>query len=239
MNNARQTASSFLSTLLIAAGLVIATLNAGASDIKVIVNVSVKADSISANDLRAVFLVTRRTLKDGSPIVPVLNKSGATHEAFVEAYLHRDVDELRTYYQGLVFTGKGSMPRELSSDTEVTAFVASTKGAIGYVDPNFKAEGVKILLVLASGRNAERTLVTRVEPEYPETLKQLHIGGTVRLAVTISPKGTVEGIELLGGNPILGEAAAKAAKQWVYTQHRRGPRLRSAFPLRRARKPTG
>lgn len=217
MNNARQTANSFLSTLVLTAGLIlIPTLNAGASDIKVIANVSVKADSISADELRAVFLVTRRTLKDGSPVVPVLNKSGATHEAFVEAYLHRDVDELRTYYQGLVFTGKGSMPRELSSDAEVTAFVAQTKGAIGYVDGNLKAEGVKVLLVLASGRNAERRLMTRVEPEYPETLKQLHIGGTVRLALTISPKGEVEEVQLLGGSPILGEAAARAAKRWIY-----------------------
>lgn len=218
MNNTRETARSLLRTpLIIADWILIAALSAFAADVKVIANGSVKADSISVDDLRAIFLVTRKTLKDGSPVVPVLNKSGATHEAFVEAYLHRDVDELRTYYQGLVFTGKGSMPRELSSDAEVAAFVASTKGAIGYVDPNFQAEGVRVLLVLASGRNAARRLVTRVEPEYPQTLKQLHIGGTVRLAVTISPKGTVEGVELLGGNPILGEAAAKAAKQWVYT----------------------
>lgn len=70
--------------------------------------------------------------------------------------------------------------------------------------------------MLASGRNAERRLPIRVEPEYPETLKQLHIGGTVRLALTISPKGTLERVALLGGNPMLAEAAAKAAKRWVY-----------------------
>ncbi|HZC25331.1 MAG TPA: energy transducer TonB [Candidatus Binatia bacterium] len=216
MNRARQTPKNLPNTLRIVAGFILITISAFAADVKVIANGSVKADSISVDDLRSVFLVTRKTLKDGSPVVPVLNKSSATHEAFVETYLHRDVDELRTYYQGLVFTGKGSMPREFGSDAEVAIFVASTKGAIGYVDANFKAEGVKLLLVLSSGRNAERRLLTRVEPEYPETLKQLHIGGTVRLAVTISPKGAVEGVELLGGNPILGEAAAKAAKQWIY-----------------------
>lgn len=215
MNHAPQVARSLVSTLLItAAFILLASFDALAADVKVIANESVKADSISADELRAIFLSARKTWKDGSTVVPVLRKEGTTHEAFVEVYLHRDVNELRTYYQGLVFTGKGSMPREFSSDAESAAFVARTKGAIGYVDSNFNAEGVKVLIVLAS--HAERRLLTRVEPEYPETLKQLHIGGTVRLALTISPKGAVEQVALLGGNPILAEAAAKAAKQWVY-----------------------
>jgi TonB family protein len=62
--------------------------------------------------------------------------------------------------------------------------------------------------------------MTRVEPEYPETLKRLSIGGTVRLRVSISAKGDVENVELLGGNPILGEAAAFAVKRWVYAAGR-------------------
>ena len=59
-------------------------------------------------------------------------------------------------------------------------------------------------------------MLTRVEPEYPETLRQLHIGGIVRLQVTVSPQGRVESVILLGGNPILGESAIKAAQQWIY-----------------------
>jgi TonB family protein len=45
----------------------------------------------------------------------------------------------------------------------------------------------------------------------------LQIGGTVRLMVTISPNGSVESAQVLGGNPILAESAIKAVKQWVYT----------------------
>ena len=55
-------------------------------------------------------------------------------------------------------------------------------------------------------------LITRVEPEYLETLKRLNIGGTARLRVSISAKGNVEGVEVLGGKPILGEPAAIAVK---------------------------
>jgi TonB family protein len=76
---------------------------------------------------------------------------------------------------------------------------------------------VTTLLILSTHGNEQRKLITRFEPKYPETLQRLNIGGTVRLQVTISPKGNVEHVELLGGNPILAEAAIEAVKQWVYS----------------------
>ncbi len=79
---------------------------------------------------------------------------------------------------------------------------------------------MKTLAIGVSSRSAERKLITRVEPDYPETLKRLNIGGTVRLRVSISAKGNVEDVELLGGNPILGESATAAVKKWVYAAGR-------------------
>jgi TonB family protein len=108
------------------------------------------------------------------------------------------------------------MPKVLASDGDVLHYVANTRGAIGYISPDFPADGVKVLTILEPGVSAERQLVTRVEPDYPETLQRLRIGGTVRLELTISPRGSVESVSVLGGNPILAEAAVKAAKQWVY-----------------------
>lgn len=173
-------------------------------------------DSISAGELKSVFLLQKRALQDGSIVTPVVQKSGATQELFLREYMDCDPEEIHTYYYGLVFTGKGVMPKELHSDAEVVEYVARTRGAIGYVSSAASSKGVKILAVVRQGREQERRLLKRVEPEYPETLKRLHIGGTVRLRLTISPKGDVEAVIVLGGNPILGEAAAKAAQQWVY-----------------------
>ena len=61
-----------------------------------------------------------------------------------------------------------------------------------------------------------RKVITRVEPDYPETLKRLYIGGVVRVEVVITPNGNVESTKLLGGNPILGQSAMKAVKKWRY-----------------------
>ncbi len=64
--------------------------------------------------------------------------------------------------------------------------------------------------------SSERKLITRVEPEYPETLKRLYIGGVVRVEVEVEPSGVVKSTKLLGGSPILGQSTMKAIKQWRY-----------------------
>jgi TonB family protein len=64
--------------------------------------------------------------------------------------------------------------------------------------------------------SSDRKLITRVEPEYPEALKRLYIGGVVRLEVLVAPNGTVKSTKLLGGSPILGQSTMKAVKQWKY-----------------------
>lgn len=67
---------------------------------------------------------------------------------------------------------------------------------------------------------SERKVIARVEPTYPPTLERLYIGGVVRLQVDIAANGTVESAQVIGGNPILGQAAIAAVKQWKYTPAR-------------------
>src|SRR5690349_10386349 len=61
-----------------------------------------------------------------------------------------------------------------------------------------------------------RKLLYKVEPSYPWDLKRAHIGGVVRMDVVINPRGSVENISVLGGNPILVDTALKAVKKWKY-----------------------
>ncbi len=196
--------------------ILLAGLHVHAGDIKVIANSSLATDTISAHELRSVFLEEKNSL-GGMHVEPVLERSGAAHEVFLKEFLRESDTELQTYYRGLVVTGRGLMPKALGSDAEVVAYVAETKGAIGYVNAETSTEGVKTLLISSTENGADRQLSSRVEPEYPDTLRQHHIGGTVRLRVAISANGSVEKVELLGGNPILAETAIVAVRQWQYT----------------------
>lgn len=116
-------------------------------DIKFIANPSVGASSVSAEELKGVFLATKTSLSDGSHVEPVLEKGGATHESFLKAIVGKTEAALENYYRSLVFTGKGSMPKTLGGDAEVVAYVAKTKGAIGYVSAASGTSGVKTLEV--------------------------------------------------------------------------------------------
>ena len=118
-----------------------------AADLKVIANPSVGVSSVSASDLKDVFLITRTSLSDGSHVEPVLESGGPVHEAFVKEYLGKSDSALQTYYRSLVFTGKASMPKTLHTDADVVAYVAKTKGAIGYVSAATSTSGVKTVEV--------------------------------------------------------------------------------------------
>ena len=73
------------------------------------------------------------------------------------------------------------------------------------------------LMAQAHDQNSsDRKVLTRVEPEYPDALKRLYIGGVVRLEVVVAPNGAVKSTKLLGGSPILGQSTMKEVKQWKY-----------------------
>ena len=118
-----------------------------AAEIQIIANPSVGVSSLSAEDLKGVFLATKTSLKNGRHVEPVLEKEGPVHEAFVKEYLGKTDASLQAYYRSLVFTGRASMPRSLNRDSEVVAYVAKTKGAVGYIAAGCKTNGVKVLQV--------------------------------------------------------------------------------------------
>jgi TonB family protein len=216
---------------LVAAVVMFGSVHAQSGNVRIIANPSVKAETISASEIKSVFLEERSSLRDGTHVEPVLSRGGPAHATFLKDYLGQNDDALQNYYRSLVFTGKGLMPKALHTDEEVVAYVARTRGAIGYVSATATLDGVKTLAVYQAENDGARRLISRVEPVYPAILQSKHIGGTVRLKVTIAPDGTVDDVELLGGNPILGEAAMAAVRKWVYAAGRSRTEIEVSIPF--------
>lgn len=61
-----------------------------------------------------------------------------------------------------------------------------------------------------------RKVKTRVQPMYPELARHMNLSGVVKLELIISPDGKVRSAKVLGGHPLLAEAALDAAKRWLY-----------------------
>jgi TonB family protein len=62
----------------------------------------------------------------------------------------------------------------------------------------------------------EGMLLTRVKPIYPPQAVQMHKQGMVLLSANISKNGSISDTKLIKGDPILGQAALTAVKQWKY-----------------------
>lgn len=128
------------------AGLCMAA-DAGRTEIRIIANPSVKTSAITRDDLSRIFLMTKSSIAEAAHVEPVIEKGGPAHEVFLRAYIGRTDSALMTYYRSLVFTGKASIPKSFFSDSDVAAYVAKTKGAIGYVSAETNTPGVKTLEV--------------------------------------------------------------------------------------------
>lgn len=62
----------------------------------------------------------------------------------------------------------------------------------------------------------QRKAVEKTQPHYPEIAKALRLSGAVRLSVKVAPNGKILSAEVLGGHPVLAEAALDAVRQWRY-----------------------
>jgi TonB family protein len=62
----------------------------------------------------------------------------------------------------------------------------------------------------------ERRAKDSVPPIYPEMAKSMHLAGTVKVQITITPQGQVRDAKIVGGHPLLADAAVKAISKWRY-----------------------
>src|ERR1700677_3876840 len=63
---------------------------------------------------------------------------------------------------------------------------------------------------------AKRKVRTKVVPEYPATAKQMSLSGKVRIEATIAPDGHLASTRVVGGSPLLVNAALEALKKWRF-----------------------
>jgi TonB family protein len=68
----------------------------------------------------------------------------------------------------------------------------------------------------SSAPAGERKVTTRVDPVYPELAKKMHIHGIVRIEAIVRANGAVKSTRVLGGNPVLVDAASDAVGKWKF-----------------------
>lgn len=61
-----------------------------------------------------------------------------------------------------------------------------------------------------------RKTKSKVAPVYPDLARRMNITGTVRVLITVSATGLVKDTKIVGGHPVLANAAVEAVKKWRF-----------------------
>ena len=125
-----------------AAALLLATSGLASAEVAVIVNPAA-AKSPSQAEVANFFLGKDKSMKG------VDHKDWtATKNSFYTQVTSKNESQLKSYWSGLVFTGKGQPLPSVAGDAEVVAKVAAEADAIGYVDSSAVNDSVKVLFTL-------------------------------------------------------------------------------------------
>lgn len=112
------------------------------AEVTVIVHAGNNA-AVDDDTVAALFLGQTRSFPGGAEAVPVNQKDSPAAQEFAARYLKKTPPQLRAYWAKQVFTGGSRPPKELDGDDAVLKFVATTPGAIGYVEGAKLPAGVK------------------------------------------------------------------------------------------------
>lgn len=117
------------------------------AEIAVIVHPATNVDALTEDDVSRLFLGKTKSFPNGTQAVPINQNEGSpTRDKFNDAVCKKNASQYKAYWSQLVFTGKGTPPKDGGDDTQVKALVASTPNAISYVDASQVDDSVKVVL---------------------------------------------------------------------------------------------
>ena len=129
--------------------LLACTLQVAALDgVVIIVNKGVDVDHISAAALKDIYIGRTTYWPDGQSVkLAVLDDqiTDKTDAALKEVSDLDSTSQFNTFWQRMVFSGRGQMPQKFGDTASLVAYVASTKGAIAIVLADADLKGVKKL----------------------------------------------------------------------------------------------
>ena len=128
--------------MLLAAGLWLDAAPAFATEIVVIVNPKNPATRMFSEQA-AQFFIGKSSL-----FTPVEHTDGALRNEFYQKVLGKDSTQVKSIWSKLVFTGKGTAPKEYGSSAEVKKAVAADPQAIGYIEKSAVDDSVKVILTV-------------------------------------------------------------------------------------------
>jgi ABC-type phosphate transport system substrate-binding protein len=116
------------------------------AEVSIVVHPS-NTSSLTEKDVSRIFLGKIKSFDNGSEVVPVSLQEGDPSRAeFNEKLLGRSDSQLKAYWSKLVFTGKGTPPKEVSDNSKIIELISKNPSMIGYIDSSAVTGDVKVVL---------------------------------------------------------------------------------------------
>jgi hypothetical protein len=105
-----------------------------------------RSATVSRSFVADAFMKKVTRWNDGTSLRPVdLSGTPAIRRQFSRDVLRRSVEALRSYWQQLIFSGRGLPPVEVSSEDDVVRYVLRNRGGIGYVSGSARLRGARVV----------------------------------------------------------------------------------------------
>lgn len=112
--------------------------SAAMAEISIIVN-SANNSNIDKSTISNIFLGKDKSMKP-------INLNGTSKDEFYEKITGKSPSQVKSYWSGLVFTGKGSPPKDIDTPQSVIDYVKSNPDGIGYIPKENVDSSVKVIL---------------------------------------------------------------------------------------------
>jgi ABC-type phosphate transport system substrate-binding protein len=115
------------------------------ADIAVIVHPSNDV-SMDRSAIARLFLGKAKSFPGGKIAVPInLPESAIVREEFEATVLKKQSSQMKAYWSRLIFTGKGSPPKQVNSEDDVISLVSRNLSHIGYIDAGKVGDNVRVI----------------------------------------------------------------------------------------------
>jgi len=94
-----------------------------------------------------IFLSKEKTFTNGQQAVPIEIQQPSTHRDYFQETIIRKTDsQVRSYWAMLMFSGKGTPPKEVASEAEVLELISKNPNTLGYIPSDMVTADVKVVL---------------------------------------------------------------------------------------------
>ena len=131
------------------------TLSLGVSSIPafagiaVVVNPGNSINTLSASEVKAIFLKKRKSFPGGDSAMPInQGEESDIYDDFASEVLQKDANQLKSYWSVQIFSGKATLPSVAHGDAAVKQQVSASAAAIGYIDSSHVDRSVKVVFTI-------------------------------------------------------------------------------------------